>query len=181
MANIGTVLKQEITRLARKEAKAAIEPLRKASATARRDVAALKREVADLQRQLRTARRAPAAAPAEAGEAFAGLLACPACKGPLAGLGCPACGEAYADDDGVLRLREPADAPTRFSAKGLKSLRARTGLSAADFGRLAGVSGQSIYHWEAGKTTPGAKQRAALAALRGLGKREALRRLEALG
>ena len=139
MANIGTVLKQEITRLARKEAKAAIEPLRKASATARRDVAALKREVADLQRQLRTARRAPAAAPAEAG-----------------------------------------DAPTRFSAKGLKSLRARTGLSAADFGRLAGVSGQSIYGWEAGKTTPGPKQRAALAGLRGLGKREALRRLEAL-
>ncbi|GAB6194914.1 helix-turn-helix domain-containing protein [Lysobacter xanthus] len=69
---------------------------------------------------------------------------------------------------------------TRFSAKGLKSLRARLGLSAADFGRLVGASGQSIYNWEAGKAVPRANQRAAIALVRGLGKREAAKRLEAL-
>ena len=71
-------------------------------------------------------------------------------------------------------------ANTRFSVKGLKSLRARLELSAADFGRLAGASGQSVYNWEAGKTVPAATQRATLASLRGLGKREAAKRLEAL-
>lgn len=69
---------------------------------------------------------------------------------------------------------------TRFSAKGLKSLRARLGVSAADFGRLVGASGQSIYNWEAGKAVPRASQRATLASIRGLGKREAAKRLEAL-
>lgn len=69
---------------------------------------------------------------------------------------------------------------TRFGAKGLKSLRARLGLSAADFGRLVGASGQSIYNWEAGKAVPRASQQAALASVRGLGKREAAKRLEAL-
>jgi len=69
---------------------------------------------------------------------------------------------------------------TRFGAKGLKSLRARLGLSAADFGRLVGASGQSIYNWEAGKAVPRAGQQAALASVRGLGKREAAKRLEAL-
>lgn len=69
---------------------------------------------------------------------------------------------------------------TRFGAKGLKSLRARLGLSAADFGRLVGASGQSIYNWEAGKAIPRASQQAALASVRSLGKREAAKRLEAL-
>ena len=50
----------------------------------------------------------------------------------------------------------------------------------ADFGRLAGASGQSIYNWEAGKAVPRASQQAALAAVRGLGKREAAKRLEAM-
>jgi SAM-dependent methyltransferase len=43
---------------------------------------------------------------------FAGLLACPACHGALAGRRCPACKITYADDDGILRLRAAADART---------------------------------------------------------------------
>ena len=39
MPNIATVLKQEISRLARKEAKAHVEPLRKVTAQYRRDIA----------------------------------------------------------------------------------------------------------------------------------------------
>jgi DNA-binding transcriptional regulator YiaG len=69
---------------------------------------------------------------------------------------------------------------SRFSAKGLKSLRARLDLSAADFGKLAGASAQSVYNWENGKTVPRATQVAGLVPLRSLGKREAQARLEAL-
>lgn len=74
---------------------------------------------------------------------------------------------------------EGADAsPLRFQARGLRSLRTRLGLGAEDFGRLIGVSGQSIYNWEAEKTTPRRAQLEALSALRSMGKREATRRLE---
>jgi len=68
----------------------------------------------------------------------------------------------------------------RFSAKGLRTVRARLGLSAADFGRLAGVSGQSIYQWESERTVPRDSQKAAIAGLRSLGKRTALARLAAM-
>jgi DNA-binding transcriptional regulator YiaG len=70
--------------------------------------------------------------------------------------------------------------PMRFVAKGLVSLRARLGLSAEDFARLMGVSGQSVYNWEKGKTVPRKEQLVALASLRGLGKREAAARLATL-
>jgi DNA-binding transcriptional regulator YiaG len=69
---------------------------------------------------------------------------------------------------------------SRFSAKGLKSLRARLDLSAADFGMLAGASAQSVYNWENGKTVPRATQVAGIVPLRSLGKRDAQARLEAL-
>jgi transcriptional regulator with XRE-family HTH domain len=41
-----------------------------------------------------------------------------------------------------------------------------------------GVSAQSIYNWETGKAVPRRQQLEAIAALRGIGKREALSRLE---
>jgi DNA-binding XRE family transcriptional regulator len=66
----------------------------------------------------------------------------------------------------------------RFRADGLRSLRKRLGLSAADFGKLIGASGLSIYMWESGKTKPRRKYVAKLAEIRGIGKREALKRLE---
>ena len=65
----------------------------------------------------------------------------------------------------------------RFSAKRLAAQRQKLGLSAADMGLLLGVSGQSVYHWEAEKSRPREAQRVAIAALRSLGKREARRRL----
>ena len=69
---------------------------------------------------------------------------------------------------------------TRFSAKGLRTLRTKLGMSAAQMGALLGVSGQSIYNWEAQKAVPRKAQLASLAQLRGVGKREAQARLEAL-
>lgn len=68
----------------------------------------------------------------------------------------------------------------RFSAKGLAANRQRLGLSAEDYGLLAGVTGQSIYKYEAGKAAPRAGNLAALVALRKMGKREAITRLEEL-
>jgi len=50
MPNIGALLKSEITRLSRKEAKTEADELRKASARYRRDIAALKKQVADLEK-----------------------------------------------------------------------------------------------------------------------------------
>jgi DNA-binding transcriptional regulator YiaG len=47
-------------------------------------------------------------------------------------------------------------------------------------GLLLGVSGQSIYHWEAEKSRPRQAQLLAIAALRNLGKREAKKRLAEL-
>lgn len=137
MSSLGTMLKGEITRLSRKEARVQVEPLRKANATYRRDIAALKRQVALLQRQV------------------------------------TALGRTRKD-----AAEQPAETrPMRFVAKGLRSLRARLGVSAAEFGQLVGASGQSIYNWESGKAVPRATQMAALANVRGLGKREAQARL----
>ena len=140
MPNLSTILKGEITRLARKEIKAAVDPVRKASAGQRREIAELKRQVAALQRDLKAALK-----PSK-----------------------------------VLKQEGEASGSTRFSAKGLKSLRAKLGLSAGEFGLLVGASGQSIYKWETGKAVPRASQQAALASVRGIGKREAAKRLASM-
>lgn len=51
MPNIATLLKDEISRLSRREIRKEVQPLRKASAAYRREIAALKREVQALRRQ----------------------------------------------------------------------------------------------------------------------------------
>lgn len=65
----------------------------------------------------------------------------------------------------------------RFRASGLASHRSRLGLSAADFGKLIGVSGQSVYKWETGEVKPRRAQLEAIAAVRKMGRREAQARL----
>lgn len=70
------------------------------------------------------------------------------------------------------------DSPVRFRAGGVASHRKRLGLSAEHFGRLVGVTGQTVYNWEKGKR-PRPSQLRALAAIRAIGRREALARLEA--
>ena len=71
-------------------------------------------------------------------------------------------------------------ADVRFSARSVRAQRNRLGLSAADYGRLLGVSGLTVYSWEHGKSRPRRAQLAALVAVRGIGKRAALERLQAL-
>lgn len=65
----------------------------------------------------------------------------------------------------------------RFSAKGLASKRRKLGLSAAEAGVILGVSAQTVYNWEAGKSKPQARQLEAIAALRSMGKREIIAKL----
>ncbi len=83
------------------------------------------------------------------------------------------------------RVVQPLPAPEagamRFRADGLRTHRASLGLSAKDYGQLVGVSGLTIYSWEAGKSRPRLQQVAKVAAVRGIGKREALKRLDLLG
>jgi DNA-binding transcriptional regulator YiaG len=68
----------------------------------------------------------------------------------------------------------------RFSARSVKAQRQRLGLSASTYGKLVGVSGLTIYAWEQGKSHPRKAQLTALIAVRGIGKREALRKLAEL-
>jgi len=143
MPNIGTVLKEEVTRLARKEIRRETAAVQKASSQHRRDIAAMKRQVVSLTRQVALLERK--------------VLA----ERPM---------------------NKPAekDARVRFTAKGLRSQRRRLGMSAADYAKLVGVTQQSIYNWERESSRPRKGQLVVLAALRGMGKKEALARLRQL-
>ena len=75
---------------------------------------------------------------------------------------------------------EEAGQGLRFRAGGFASLRKKLDLSAHDMARLLGVSAQSIYHWETGKSRPRASQLQAIATVRKLGKRAVQARLAEL-
>ncbi len=68
MANLASLLKSEISRIARKEVRAETQTLKKASAQHRSEIAALKRRLADQERLLSRLRKnsRPAAPPAPA-------------------------------------------------------------------------------------------------------------------
>ncbi len=137
MPNIASILKAEISRIARKEVRAETESLKKQSTQYRGQIAALKRQVADLERLLRRQ-----------------------------SAGAKAAVTAPADEEGK---RDGL----RFRSKGFATHRQRLGLSAAQAGALLGVSGQTIYHWEAGKARPRASQLPRIDALRKLTKKGA--------
>lgn len=149
MANLASVLKAEVARLARKELRSETESLKKTVSAQRSEIAALKRRILETEKALKGLARASARSAASA----------------------PPAGAPENEADG---------STFRFRAKGMASNRKRLGLSAEDFGLLVGTSGQAVYHWEAGKSKPRAKNLAAIAALRTIGKREVAARLEAL-
>jgi len=143
MPNIGTVLREEIARLSRRESRSQVDATKKATAQHRRAIATLKRQVAQIERQVTQL-------------SYKVLGATPAVSS------------------------DPAAKRVRFAAKGLRAQRNRLGLSQTDMGTLLGVSAQSIYNWESESTRPRDEQLAKLAALRGIGKREAGERLKQL-
>lgn len=66
----------------------------------------------------------------------------------------------------------PEASKVRFSSARLKKHRERLDLSAEKFARLFGVTGQTVYNWEAG-TRPGMDHLLMIAKLRSLTKRQA--------
>jgi DNA-binding transcriptional regulator YiaG len=67
----------------------------------------------------------------------------------------------------------------RVTAKGMRSVRRRLKLSQAEFGKLVGVSGPAVLNWEKkqGALRLRSKTREAILAVRGIGAREARKRL----
>lgn len=137
MPNIASTLKAEISRVARKEVRAEIETLKKASVLYRSSIATLRRQVGELEKELRRVT-----------------------KGSVGGH------QASASET------VESGPPRRFSATRLAAHREKLGLSAATYGQLVDVSGQTIYNWEQGKGRPKPEQLQRLATVRGLGKRE---------
>lgn len=147
MTNIASVLKSEISRVARKEIRSEMETLRKASVQHRSAIAALRRQVDALEKDLRRVSKekirantapVPAAAPTADGEA--------------------------------------ADGPQRrFSALRLAAHRAKLGVSGATYGKPVGIGGQTIYNWEQGKSRPNAQQIHQLALLKLMSPTEVLK------
>jgi len=145
MPNIGTVLKEEIKRLAARVSRKADAPLKK-------DVVRLKHQVAELKKVVVQLRRDNAQLLSD----LKGRLAAP-----------PA-----ADKDAL----EGA----RLSPRLIHAQRKRLGLSRNAFAKLVGVSAGAVMTWEGGRSKPREEARAALVAIRQLGKRDARWRLEAM-
>ncbi len=139
MANIASVLKAEISRIARKEARAEVESLKKANAQHRSAIASLRRELASLQKQLKQAQR---------------------------------------ERTPRVTKEQTTDHQYRFSATRLAAHRAKLGVSAADYGRLIGMSGATVYLWEQGKARPRPEQVQQLGMLKEMSRKVILERLE---
>jgi len=150
MPDIATVFKAEITRLARKEVRGNSGGLKKAVAAQRSEIADLKRRIQSLEAVVKRLAKGANAQERRPRPVLASDAA----------------------DAGATGLR--------FRAAGMAANRKRLGLSAADFGLLVGATGQSIYAWEAGKAKPRPQALAAIAALRGIGKREVEAKLATL-
>jgi len=143
MPNIAAVLKDEISRIARKEIRSETTVVKKASAQYRKDIAELKRQVSNMQGKVSLLeKRVLREVPSQVAEADA--------------------------------------KDVRFTAKGLLSQRKRLGLSAAEYGKLVGVSSLTIYSWEKGLSRPRKTLLPVLASIRKMGKRETKARLEQL-
>ncbi|MFH2203110.1 MAG: hypothetical protein ABIJ96_08360 [Elusimicrobiota bacterium] len=145
MPNLNTILKAEITRLARRSTRPEITAIRK-------DVARLKREAVQHRRQIVLLKHDNARLMADLNEK---LRTAP-------------------------KASETEMKHARISPRLIRSQRKRLSLSRENFGKLIQVSGQAVLAWEGGKTKPRETAKAALVAIRRLGKREARERLEVL-
>ena len=113
MPSIEKVLRSEILRLAKKEAKAATADLRKTSVSYRKTIADLRRRVDELERENKQLVKQLAKFPQEPEE-------------PV--------------EDAIDRAR--------ITAKMIKSIRSRLGLSQAKFAKLVGVAQITVSAWE---------------------------------
>jgi transcriptional regulator with XRE-family HTH domain len=146
MVNLASVLKAEIRRLARSEARAAVSEIKKSLVKEKQRSAQLRKQLAEQKKEIAALRRG-AAAPARAA--------------------------APAAEEGGANLRWRKDT--------IAVLRKKHDLSQAALAKLVGVGLNTVWSWEKGRTAPRRKQLEAIAAVRGMGKRELLARLQELG
>ena len=118
MSDLISSLKAEIVRLARKEVKSAVDPVRKPSIAARKAIADIKRRIADLEKELR-----------RVNEVLSKVQSAQPCQ--------PCSSESPA-----------SDAKMRITSRNVKSLRNRLGLTASAFARLLGVTDNWVYLYE---------------------------------
>ena len=145
MPDIAKVLKDEVSRISRRETNKAIASVSRPAAGLRRTAADLKRRVAQLEKELRSLRKTI---------------------------------------DGLTKAHPPAVPDTadkaRITAKGMRSMRRRLRLSGQAFARLLGITPQVVYGWEkaSGPLRMRRTTRAVILAVRGIGAREAQKRLK---
>ena len=154
MADLMGALKAEISRLARKEVKKQTADLKKACSQHYHTIATLRRTISELERRVAQLTGGASALKTQAVSTTRSSK-----ESGNAG-----------DSDGKT---------IRFSGTRLKKHRKKLGLTAANYAQLLGVSSLSIHNWETGKSRPRPSYMPALAELRGIGRREALKRLEA--
>lgn len=145
--NIAQVLKAEISRISKREAKLLITPIRKSSAKIKPDVANLKFRLSLLEKEFKRLN----------------VL--------------------------VINLASTQPAPTEappdekgwISGKGVKSLRKKLGLTQGELAKLTGVSTSAVVQWErkAGMLKLRNATKNAIMGVRGIGKVEARKRLDA--
>ena len=138
MSDIINTVKEEILRLADKQAKAQVSKAQKVVAQYRTEAIELRRILKQQEREIKYLKKQVQAEQPE-----------------------------NAQLEGI-----------RFSAKSVKSQRRRLGLSAEQYAKLIGVSPLTIYNWEVGKSRPRKSQLAALVAVRGISKKDAMAKLE---
>src|SRR3989454_3401687 len=112
--NFAGTLKSEIRRLARKEVRASVMPLRKLVAGMRRRIAQQRKLIAELERNARRSGNSARTAEASASE----------------------------------------KSQIRFSPEWVKAHRKKLKMSRRVYAKLIGVSAQSIFGWETGRTRP---------------------------
>jgi DNA-binding transcriptional regulator YiaG len=145
MPNLSQVIKAEISRISRREIKAATNPIRSSTVSLKKTAADLKRKVAALESDVKR------------------LLTFFNAQ------------QAQQQSQAV----QTNDNKTRVTAKGVRTLRSKLGLSQEAFAKLLGVSSQAVYIMEhkEGRLNLRSATLSHLLAIRGIGKREAKAKL----
>jgi DNA-binding transcriptional regulator YiaG len=130
--NLAGVLKGEIRRLARKEVRATVMPLRKLVTTMRRRIAQQRKLLSELERASKRSVNNARASEAPASEGT----------------------------------------QIRFSPEWVKAHRKRVKMSRREYAKLIGVSAQSIFGWESGRTRPRRRALESWRRIRTMGLRE---------
>jgi len=142
MGKIESVMKQEIARLARREIRGTVNPLKKEVTRLRKLSSRLARTVAVLDREAQHRRRAD-----------------------LQRLG-------------SLKAAEEEVEGVRINGRWVKTLRRKINVSQSELAALAEISVSGVRAWEYDISKPRGRNRAALVALRKLGRREVKKMLE---